>query len=641
MRGTGRTQSPFPAARALIAGAAILAGAAAPRAFAQTEAGLPGGDDTALAIPRWRPRSTGRGPAAAAAAQRGGADPPYLRPAARRRAARGGDARRRCSTPTLRWPGWPSAAPCKATFWPTAISARSPGRATEELQAWLAQWPDLADAPAIHALLMNRGCRAAPALPPRARHRHAVGRRYRPRPPPPRCRRRPSRWAKCRRATRRWTTPCTTRRARAGRTAVQRLLAHTRGLSPVYAALLRGEAAQILFTLNRDQEAYDGPPPAALRLRRAADTCHGAALAGYAAGLAAWRMNRPRPRACRCSRRLAGRSGHLRPARRHRLLGGPRASAAARPGRLRAWMTARRRGTAHLLRHAGAAHARPRIGFGPGGRDARETLGEADIDAVAATPQGIARLRPAAGRPGPPRRGRTAPPVARGAGAPALGARRDAGGREGRAGRTGRPARRSACRRPTGGRATTCASRCRGCDPAGGFTRRSGAWSTDSRAPNRISTPSLVSAAGARGLMQIMPETASFIVGSAAPRRPSGTAARPGGEPRSRPALCRRTSPAMDAVGGDLIRLLASYNAGPGNFATGPPDPRRWRPAAVHRGDPGRRNPRVRAAGTDLHWIYAARLHLPTTSLDELAAGSWPRYHALETQRAERSAQLH
>ena len=38
--------------------------------------------------------------------------------------------------------------------------------------------------------------------------------------------------------------------------AVQRLLARAHGLSPAYAALLRGEAAQILFTLNRDEDAY-------------------------------------------------------------------------------------------------------------------------------------------------------------------------------------------------------------------------------------------------------------------------------------------------------------------------------------------------------------------------------------------------
>jgi hypothetical protein len=39
-------------------------------------------------------------------------------------------------------------------------------------------------------------------------------------------------------------------------------------------------------------------------------------------------------------------------------------------------------------------------------------------------------------------------------------------------------------------------------------------------------------------------------------------------------------------------------------------------------------------------WIYAARLHLPTPTLDELAAGGWPRYHGLET-RQEPPARLH
>jgi hypothetical protein len=39
-------------------------------------------------------------------------------------------------------------------------------------------------------------------------------------------------------------------------------------------------------------------------------------------------------------------------------------------------------------------------------------------------------------------------------------------------------------------------------------------------------------------------------------------------------------------------------------------------------------------------WIYAARLHLPTPGLDELAAGGWPRYHRAEAVR-EPPARLH
>ena len=78
-----------------------------------------------------------------------------------------------------------------------------------------------------------------------------------------------------------------------------------------------------------------------------------------------------------------------------------------------------------------------------------------------------------------------------------------------------------------------------------------------------------------------------------------------------------------------MIRLLASYNSGPGGFA-------RSSGSIRDGGDPllfieaipvdetRRFVPRVLA----YTWIYAARMQLPTPSLDELAAGAWPRYHA-------------
>jgi soluble lytic murein transglycosylase-like protein len=84
---------------------------------------------------------------------------------------------------------------------------------------------------------------------------------------------------------------------------------------------------------------------------------------------------------------------------------------------------------------------------------------------------------------------------------------------------------------------------------------------------------------------------------------------------------------ATDIVAGDKLRLLASYNTGPGAFS-------RWGTAIRDQGDPllfleaipidETRSfvPRVLAHT----WLYANRLGLPTPSLDELAAGAWPRY---------------
>jgi soluble lytic murein transglycosylase-like protein len=140
--------------------------------------------------------------------------------------------------------------------------------------------------------------------------------------------------------------------------------------------------------------------------------------------------------------------------------------------------------------------------------------------------------------------------------------------------------------------------------------------------------PESVSAAGARGLMQIMPATARFV-GSGAEGRVTLH------DPAVNLDLGQRYLvylAGLDVVGGDLLRMLASYNSGPGGFG-------RWAGSVQDAGDPllfleaipGDETrafiPRVLA----YTWIYAARLHLPAVSLDELAAGAWPRYRGLQT----------
>ncbi|MBV8912441.1 MAG: lytic transglycosylase domain-containing protein, partial [Acetobacteraceae bacterium] len=131
---------------------------------------------------------------------------------------------------------------------------------------------------------------------------------------------------------------------------------------------------------------------------------------------------------------------------------------------------------------------------------------------------------------------------------------------------------------------------------------------------------------GARGLLQLMPRTVEFLLGDDSPH------------------LARLHDPAVnldlgqrylgllaqyDLVGGDLIRLLATYNAGPGSFG-------RWAENVRHDGDPllfiesvpsdetRAYIPRVLAYS----WLYAAQLSLPAPSLDELAAGRWPQFRA-------------
>ena len=96
-----------------------------------------------------------------------------------------------------------------------------------------------------------------------------------------------------------------------------------------------------------------------------------------------------------------------------------------------------------------------------------------------------------------------------------------------------------------------------------------------------------------------------------------------------------------DLVGGDLIRLLATYNSGPGSFG-------RWAGTVRHNGDPllfieSVPNEETRAyipRALAYTWLYAAELDLPAPSLDELGAGSWPRFRPVAPKR-EVLAQVH
>ena len=152
----------------------------------------------------------------------------------------------------------------------------------------------------------------------------------------------------------------------------------------------------------------------------------------------------------------------------------------------------------------------------------------------------------------------------------------------------------------------------------------------------------MVSPAGARGIMQIMPETAGFIVGGAnghpvSPERLD--------DPQFNLDLGQRYVAYLancEVVNGDLVRLLASYNAGPGGLG-------RWGGAIRDGGDPLLFIEAIPVDETRAYiprvltymWIYAARLRLPTPSLDELASGSWPRYHPLRLVPALPAGRLH
>ena len=136
-----------------------------------------------------------------------------------------------------------------------------------------------------------------------------------------------------------------------------------------------------------------------------------------------------------------------------------------------------------------------------------------------------------------------------------------------------------------------------------------------------------VSHAGARGLMQIMPATASYVANDPSLR---DTGVMRLHDPAFSLELGQRYIHVLarhEAVDGNLVRLLAAYNAGIGNL-------QKWLPATGHRDDPflfiesipidETRNfvQRVMAYS----WIYASRLGLPAPSLDQLASGGFPRF---------------
>ena len=143
---------------------------------------------------------------------------------------------------------------------------------------------------------------------------------------------------------------------------------------------------------------------------------------------------------------------------------------------------------------------------------------------------------------------------------------------------------------------------------------------------SRFDTMAL-SRSGARGILQIMPATASYVANDPSL---SGANAERLHEPGFGLELGQRYLHYLarhDTVAGDLIRLLAAYNAGPGNLS-------RWLPSAQHRQDPLLFIESIPVTETRAYvqrvlgftWIYASRLGLPATSLDALASGSFPRF---------------
>lgn len=146
--------------------------------------------------------------------------------------------------------------------------------------------------------------------------------------------------------------------------------------------------------------------------------------------------------------------------------------------------------------------------------------------------------------------------------------------------------------------------------------------------------PAARSPAGARGLMQIMPPTASFISGDRSFKAAGKSQLY---DPRLNLSLAQKyVGDLLDEkpVHGNLVLLAAAYNGGIGNLV-------RWRRRINSERDPllflesipiRETRQYVERVMANL-WMYRLRLGQPTPSLDALAAGRMPVYRALDVRR--------
>jgi len=143
------------------------------------------------------------------------------------------------------------------------------------------------------------------------------------------------------------------------------------------------------------------------------------------------------------------------------------------------------------------------------------------------------------------------------------------------------------------------------------------------------------SAAGARGLMQMMPRTASEV---ARDRNLHGGKRDQLYDPELNISLGQRYLRQMldaDQVQGNLFYALVAYNAGPGNMA-------RWQKTVDYRNDPLLYIETVPVQETRTYiervianyWAYRARLGEPSTTLSAVASGQWPIYNAMDAATA-------
>ncbi|MFL5284465.1 MAG: transglycosylase SLT domain-containing protein [Rhodopila sp.] len=483
-----------------------------------------------------------------------------------------------------------------------------------ELSDWLVRYRDLPDAAAIHALLLiklPKGAKPPPA-PDVAALKHSNEPVSLPEDidlPRNDFARDPS-----------LDRTVLNHAQRGNMTAALRAISVRRGLAASYAAQLRAEVAQAAFIRNDDADA--------LRIAQASlkdiTPPNQVSLTWYIGGLAAWRLNQ-----MDVARTMFEGGAQAAIALPHlRAASAFWASRVSRklldPIGMVKWLrtAAEERLTLHGLL------ARRILRLDTGILPSDQLLSQADVDAVAATPQGLrafaflqidqtdraeAELRTLWPQAEANRTfGQSLVMVASAAGLTDLAAQMA-----------------GLLQAGDGNRREETRVRLPRLQPAGGFRVDPSLVYALTRQESNFN-PEAISPAGARGLMQIMPETAQYITGNF-----MLTADRLH-EPAQNLAIGQRYVSylaGLDGIDSDLIRILASYNCGPGSFT-------RWAQDIRDDGDPllfieAIPIPETRAFVPHVllySWLYAARLHRQAPSLDSLAAGEFPRFTPLERQ---------
>jgi soluble lytic murein transglycosylase len=150
--------------------------------------------------------------------------------------------------------------------------------------------------------------------------------------------------------------------------------------------------------------------------------------------------------------------------------------------------------------------------------------------------------------------------------------------------------------------------------------------------------PKAKSHRGARGLLQIMPRTASYI---ARDNKLKGSKKNRDAlfDPETNLALGQKYIDILmkdKRIKGDLFRMVTAWNGGPGNL-------NKWTRKVKHDNDPLLFIESIPSKETRIfvervltnYWIYQARFNNPTPSLDLVARGKWPSYQSEGGQEVE------